>query len=371
MALTASCVKTYNFSYDKLSLTPFEDLSHYWNGEIKEYQIEKELTDSRISIETSSRLNSTEIDIAYRNRWTIEHLNYNSSEGINAVIDIPANMINGTITVYNKDDQKQLVISVKNSSIVSLELLYANKPICEVTGTYKNNSHNGSPSYRLLSGTKKHYAFKDDVAILEREIELNDVQSIKIEKLFYSTGSIESIKRYSFNGNDSEAVLLDAKYYNEDGTEMSLCDRLFHDHNDYLVLKSDFTQYGERCYMVLFPGLSNSIGEGVFITSTRADLKSIEIQSMFDYELQNDALRTFNYSHLGAFGLRRKSGTGQLIYHINDGDVEIEIKGPHYYYKQYPNGAKVVITLKLHDFTYNSWLGEVLRKRLSEPVISL
>ena len=297
---------------------------------------------------------------------------YEPIEGNGATLYIPS-LKKASITVYDANNYKCLEAIVAGGEFTTLHLYKREKAVLEIDGEFKCEYFEAEPmSYHLTRGSMRIYSDTKEDYFLKKEITISENsknKSIKSENAYYSSGNLYYNKQWETRVDDpSFYELISQVYYNEDGSEMSLSDRLFHEKKDYVVLKSDFCEYnGERCYMVLMPSHGNSIGEGAFILSSRQNLTKFTIDRMFEYRLNDDILDTFNYSYLGVFGKYRDQRINSKIYKIiDDGDFGVSLSGPHYYWRK--NKRDFLIKMNVYDMPYNEWFKETIQESLNRQI---
>lgn len=378
--LLQGCAKTYEIHFNNLSLLVFQYL--FDSHEILETCTIEVRTKEDFNAEEYAQMASGAV-ANFKNSMHYEQnypflISWDATDLENGIFYLPIS--NGRIKIY--DDYTHAIcleLTIKQNVITSLSVWKDNKLAYEATGELFCDYETEFPhAYDLASGTLKTFKQQGDVTYLAKEQNVEREETDEYDKSFittkeyYPTGQLYHIKSSMTTENNfeedswSEETLQDT-YYNEDGSEMTIADRLFQGHEKYIVLDTGWRTraYGDA-YFILMPGDNrNDKGYGALIYSKSDYLSRIYPGYTFEYRIEDSEIVCDEF-----FSHRKNDGTYHSEYlHtykrmtlaiIEDEDNDFIIDGNFYIIGDNVDDCQMEMT----HLGHSNWLYKTLQKHI-------
>lgn len=362
--------KKYIMEFHNLALNQFE-----------EFALPETIRDCKVEIIVSRR----KFDINQYKAIVNEKVAYWNNEDVDGSLIAPN--IDAKITVFNDSGAKCFEFICKGDNdygseewweakITKLTAWDSGCIICKAKGDIKSN---GSVKYYLVGGTLKIYDYANEDKYLKKKNRTrgyfegcNDYRRYiteyypsgkiahKIEKNVSKEDSYESINGYV--DNKVEEV-----YLKEDGTEMSLVDRLFLNIDDFLIFKTD--KYGVRYkYIAILPkSSSNRSGHIVGFSSSRGISNNILVVAYCDYLVYDNSIECSNFRDSNRMGKWENSPYASKIYiDIEDTDDGIMLKSQNNTKQWFDNANFTIYNTSNLDLQTRQFLKEAFNAYVTE-----
>lgn len=288
----SSCTKTYEVEFDNCVLKPISVLN------TPDY-----ISECRMVVKTSDEFDIDEYCESLRigsRRWFEVYDEYSyMNDGNTVVFQVPSSG-EGQISIYSYEE-KVLDLEYENWRITSCTVWQEDDIVCEYKGELGVSAEGEIISYYFLHGELIWYN-NDSGLYMQKKIITEGYspdceQYDEITYYYYPTGvlSRKVVVRYSRDESNTEGsgysgVTVEDVYYNEDGSEMTMADRLFDNHEEYVILSTGYSNWRlGKFYIVLMPrGEELTKGYGAIISSKRYDLSSFQIDRTFEYRIDNN-----------------------------------------------------------------------------------
>lgn len=330
--MLTGCSRVYEVMFDNLLLVSISD----------ELRTPDFISNCRMEIMTSDKFNIDEYykwcnyyyeeygylleeDYAYTLDW----------EGISGLFTVPNGK--GSLTLYSYDE-KVIELSYQDGDITSCIVYEDDNVICEFNGTLKNNTFE-QLVYYFLQGNLIYYNNSD----LYKEKEVFTVGYApnceaydEVTNHYDATGILRHtiVKHYKRFEEDENFPYyeesIDEKFFNPDGSEMTMADRLFENHEKFLVLSAGYSsiRLGDF-YIVLIPKEKGKLkGYGATIATNEGLSTSYYMKTSFEYKIEdNEIICDEFFFHSGNLSGRIQNHKRRTLEIDVDYDKNIIVKG--------------------------------------------
>lgn len=375
--LLQGCAKTYEIHFDRLLLPGFQ---YGFNSPQYLESCRMEITTKEEDFDVNEyKHEARELLSNYEYYEEFEFVKYWDKDRC-GVLDIPK-LSTCNITIYSdvvneNDDAKLFELSYDSGKITSLSILDDGNLMCEVRGEIIAV---GEDLWGFLSGDRKFYKYTaDGTHYLSKEDRTAGyvegcTEYYRYITEYYPSGQVyHSIKKYGYESDEywGEGIpydedIVEDVYFNEDGSVMTIPDKLFKEHKEYVILNTWYSlRNGKDVYVVLVPDEYNlESGYGVEIYSSKENLSSYTLTFTFEYRIVGDVIVCDEfYAHTKEYGAYSMSSPikGNLV--IQDDDEGIVLTG------EFPigNRASVDCQMTLYDKGYSDFLYEDVRRHIHQ-----
>lgn len=291
----SSCAETYEIEFDNCLLKPIDVLNtpDYISG-------------CRMVIKTSDKFDIDNYSKSLRDQaeWWYEQ---NGEYGYSYMGDWSENsgifylpLGKGQISIYSYDN-KLLDLKYEDCEITSCTVWQEGDVMCEFKGVLAANAENEIAEWAFIHGELIWYN-NDSGLYMQKKIVTEGYspdceQYDEITYYYYPTGVVSRkvVARYIKDDSFSESFgygirTIEDVYYNKDGSRKTIVDRLFDNHEEYVILNTGYSNWRlGKFYIVLMPrGEELTKGYGAIISSNRYDLSSFQIDRTFEYRIDNN-----------------------------------------------------------------------------------
>lgn len=370
ICMFTGCSKVYEVEFENLLLEPVSDVLNTPDC----------ISGCRIEIKTSDKFNIDEYSERCRNivgAWSYEEdYSYMNYWGDNSgVFEVPSGK--GQISIYS-NSEKILDLKYDEGKITSSKVRKKGDIVCEFTGTLDVGYECERTMYYFLQGKLIWYNNDSDLYMQKKVVTEgyapNCKQYDEITHYYYPTGIVSHkiVRRYQedescYEGSGYSSETLEDVYYNRDGSEMTMADRLFENHEEYVILNTGYNNWRKgNFYIVLMPKENgNTKGYGAIISSDDYNLSSFIIDKTFEYRIDDNEIICDEF-----FYHSKWEGTGR-VKNQKRRTLEIDID----YYKKIIvkgefviNGWEVDCNMRPSQEGYSDWLyttiqNDYIRKR--------
>lgn len=361
--LLQSCSKTYEIQFENLLLAPISQVLN-----TPDY-----ISGCRIEIKTSEKFNIDEYlemcgnftswpygeDYSYTNNWS------NNS----GVFKVPSGK--GQISIYS-NSEKVLDMKYASGSITSSMIWEKGDVVCEFKGTLDILIEY---YYYFIQGQLIWYNNDSDLYMQKKVITEgyapNCKQYDKITTYYYPTGVVSRkvVQRIMEDENSPEtgysSETMEDIYYKQDGSEMTMADRLFENHEEYIILSTGYTDRRDngKFYIIFMPKENgNTKGYGAIISSNKYDLLSIKIDRTFEYRIDDNEIICDEFFTHTEYSTERVNNQKRRTLEIDvDYDKNIIVKGEFVI-----KGWDVNCNMKPSQNGYSDWLYTTLQECIEE-----
>lgn len=366
ICMLTGCSKVYEVEFDNLLLAPISSVLN-----TPDY-----ISGCRVEVKTSEKFNVDEYTEWCRtvDSWSYEEdYSYVSYWGDNSgVFTLPSGQ--GQVTMYSYDE-KVLDLKYDNWNITSCVVWQDGDVVCDFEGTLKGNDSE-QQVYYFLQGKLSWYNNHSDLYKEKEVVTEGYVPNCKeyevITSYFYPSGvtSRKVVERYERWGDDEEEYLegegyseeiVEDVFYNRDGSEMTMADRLFENHEEYVILPAGYSsrRTGEF-YIVLMPKEHGKTrGFGAIISSDDYNLSSFNIDKTFEYRIDDNEIICDEFFYHMAYGTGRIKNQQRRTLEISvDYYKNVVVKGEFVI-----DGWEVDCYMQPSQKGYSDWLYTTLQNK--------
>ena len=283
---------------------------------------------------------------------------------------------NWAIALYdNSTGEKMFALSCKNGVVISLSVWETGKLICEA----KEDKHNDWPYPINILANMKYYDYNynnnGELYIKQEEkfdgIELTKSHQYKYKHTiweYYPTGQIYHVSSKECTEDGGFVIsktIIEDIYYKQDGSEMTMADRLFENHEEYIILSTGYTDRRDngKFYIIFMPKeKGNTKGYGAIISSNKYDLLSIKIDRTFEYRIDDNEIICDEFFTHTEYRTERVNNQKRRTLEIDvDYDKNIIVKGEFVI-----KGWDVNCNMKPSQNGYSDWLYTTLQECIEE-----
>jgi len=295
LCIITGCSKVYEAKFDNFLLAPISSVLN-----APEY-----ISGCTVEVKTSDKLDFNEY-VAWCKciegwSWDEEY-SYVGSWGqeTSGAFSLPSGK--GQMTIYSYDS-KVVELTYDNWNIISGTVWQDNNVVCDFEGSLKGNDSERQMYYfshgkiTWSSGFPDFYKQKE---VYTEGYQENCKDYKIITNIFYPSGVVsrKTVKSYSKEYEEEyeegyySMEIIEDVYYNKDGSEMTMADRLFDGHEKYVILPTGYrTGYAGDYYVILMPGdRGKTRGYGATIASYSSNLSRYIMDRTFEYQIEGDEI---------------------------------------------------------------------------------
>lgn len=298
ICMMTSCSKVYEVEFDNLLLSRISKI----------FNTPDYISGCRMEIKTSDNFNIDEYSESLRTdtrRWFDDYGDYGYSymrwwDENSGVFDVPSGK--GQISIYSYE-KKVLELKYEDWTITSCVVWQDDAVVCEYKGKLGASYENEQAQYYFLHGELIWYNNDSELYMQKKVVtegySSNCKQYDEIKYDYYPTGIVSRkvIVRHFKDDSNSEGsgyseMIVEDVYYNRDGSKKTIVDRLFENHEEYVILNTGYSnrRHG-NFYIVLMPrGKELTKGYGAIISSNKYNISSFVIDRTFEYRIDNNEI---------------------------------------------------------------------------------
>lgn len=366
ICMFTGCSKVYEVEFENLLLAPISN----------ELNTPEYISECRMEIKTSDKFNIDEYLEMCRNieQWSYEEdYSYTSYWGDNSgVFGVPSGK--GKISIYS-NGEKVLDLKYDNGNITYGMVWKDGDVVCEFKGTLNACYECVLNSYYFLQGKLIWYNNDSDLYMQKKVVTdgyaPNCKQYDEITSYYYPTGVVSRkvVKRYMedeecYEGSGYSSETVEDVFYNQDGSEMTMADRLFENHEEYVILPTGYNNRRDGdVYIILMPKDNvKTKGYGAIISSDYYNFSSFTTDRTFEYRIDGNEIICDEFFYHTRYSTGRVKNQKRRTLEIGvDYYKNIIVRGEFEIY-----GWDVNCKMKPSQKGYSDWLYTTLQENISE-----